>query len=132
MRTARLERRRGVVRAFDAHVGLGVVVDGGDEFVVHCTQIEGGARTVPAGTPVRFALAAGHRGRWEAVDVVADGDAFLCPVCGTAVRGAAGAGATCPGCGWLDSPGRRADIASGGLDAARCAWREAAGSSGPR
>lgn len=131
MRTASPgDRRVGVVRTFDAHVGLGVIVDGDEEFVVHCTRIDGGARTIAPGTPVSFDTAAGHRGRWDAVDVRSGIEGtFLCPVCATPVAGGPGDYEICPACGWEDDPVSRDDPnATGGANAmslteARRAWR---------
>lgn len=60
----------GRVAAFDRDVGLGVVrADDGTELGFHCTQIAGGSRDIAAGTPVRFEVVAGRRGRWEAAGV---------------------------------------------------------------
>jgi cold shock CspA family protein len=60
--------RTGVVVAFDEAVGLGTVrADDGSEFGFHCTQIADGTRTIAAGARVRFDVAPGHRGLWEAV-----------------------------------------------------------------
>jgi CspA family cold shock protein len=57
----------GVVSAFDAHVGRGVVrADDGGEYGFHCVQIADGARTIAVGTKVEFDVIAGPLGRWEA------------------------------------------------------------------
>ena len=63
--------RRGVVLAFDEHAGHGTVRDGesGREHFFHCTSISDGSRSIPTGAEVRFAVAPGHNGKWEAVDV---------------------------------------------------------------
>jgi cold shock CspA family protein len=60
--------RTGTVIAFDDPAGLGIVRDeaGGEEFGFHCTQIADGTRTIAIGTAVRFTVAPGHRGQWEA------------------------------------------------------------------
>ncbi|MFN8037954.1 MAG: cold shock domain-containing protein [Acidimicrobiales bacterium] len=61
---------RGTVRAFDDEAGLGeVVADDGVTYLVHCTAIADGSRTIAAGTAVRFSVVAGRQGRWEATDV---------------------------------------------------------------
>jgi cold shock CspA family protein len=60
----------GTVAAFDEHRGLGTVrSDDGRELPFHCTSIADGSRTVRVGSRVRFSVVAGHRGRWEAVDL---------------------------------------------------------------
>lgn len=52
---------------FDEQVGYGTVqAEDGREFFFHCTQIEGGTRTIAVGVPVDFEVVAGQRGRWEA------------------------------------------------------------------
>jgi len=64
---------RGRVTEFDAGRGWGVVTaDDGTEYGFHCVAIADGTRRVPVGAVVRFGIRAGHRGRWEAVDLVAD------------------------------------------------------------
>lgn len=66
----RRDRLSGTVTAYDEHLGFGTVtVDGGGEHWFHCTQIADGSRTVPVGAKVRFGLAPGHHGRWEAIRV---------------------------------------------------------------
>ncbi|MDQ6714792.1 MAG: cold shock domain-containing protein [Actinomycetota bacterium] len=61
----------GAVTAFDDHVGLGSVrADDGQELHFHCTRIAGGSRSIAVGARVTFAVVAGHRGRWEAADLV--------------------------------------------------------------
>ena len=59
---------RGTVVEFDEDAGFGTVREGdeGPEFFFHCTQIADGTRVVPVGAAVRFEVAAGHLGRWEA------------------------------------------------------------------
>lgn len=56
---------------FDEHAGHGLVRDGesGAEHFFHCTSIADGSRTIPVGGEVEFAVAPGHNGKWEAVDV---------------------------------------------------------------
>jgi cold shock CspA family protein len=62
--------RTGRVSAFDATRGLGAIVaDDGTRLEFHCTQIADGSRTIPVGTPVRFKIAPGHLGKWEAVAI---------------------------------------------------------------
>jgi cold shock CspA family protein len=64
------ERLDGVVAEYDEHVGLGVVRTAADvPYGFHCTQIAGGARTIPVGQQVTFVVMAGRSGRWEAGDV---------------------------------------------------------------
>jgi cold shock CspA family protein len=69
-------RRRGVVAAFDASVGLGTVAPTGDdggfgqrELPFHCTRIADGSRTIDVGAPVTFSVVPGRGGRWEAADL---------------------------------------------------------------
>jgi cold shock CspA family protein len=62
--------RRGTVAAYDEAAGYGEVVeDGGPRWWFHCTAIADGSRTIALGAAVRFRLAPGHLGRYEAVDV---------------------------------------------------------------
>ncbi|HTV12694.1 MAG TPA: hypothetical protein VME20_12625 [Acidimicrobiales bacterium] len=57
----------GEVSSFDRDAGLGEVqVPGGLTYPFHCTEIAGGSRDIALGTPVRFFVAAAHRGRLEA------------------------------------------------------------------
>lgn len=59
--------RDGTVVEFDERRGLGTVVaDDGTRYPFHCTAIAGGTRTIPVGVSVRFDVAAGPLGRWEA------------------------------------------------------------------
>ena len=61
----------GTVTAFDDHRGLGTVrADDGRDLDFHCTRIAGGTRSMAVGARVAFAVVAGHRGRWEAADLV--------------------------------------------------------------
>lgn len=58
---------RGTVAAFDEQAGYGTVrAEDGTELFFHCTQIEGGTRTIAVDVPVDFVVVAGQRGRWEA------------------------------------------------------------------
>ena len=58
---------RGTVLEFDEHVGLGLVeAEDGTRLLFHCTAIADGTRTVGIGTAVRFDVAPGNRGVWEA------------------------------------------------------------------
>ena len=60
----------GTVVDFDEHRGSGTVrAADGTELFFHCTQIADGTRTVAVDTPVAFTVVAGHRGRYEAVDL---------------------------------------------------------------
>lgn len=60
----------GVVASFDDPRGLGVIKrDDGTEYPFHCTAIADGTRAISAGTAVRFGVAAGRMGRWEAVAI---------------------------------------------------------------
>jgi cold shock CspA family protein len=58
----------GVVAAFDDHRGYGSISRSGDgtELFFHCTALADGSRTVEVGRRVRFTVAAGHLGRFEA------------------------------------------------------------------
>ena len=52
---------------FDEARGLGTVDgDDGHRYPFHCTAIADGSRTIAVGTEVRFTVAPGHRGRYEA------------------------------------------------------------------
>jgi hypothetical protein len=99
----------GEVLQFDSLVGSGVVSDGTQTWPFHCTQISGGSRTVPSGTPVRFDIAVGLPGVWEARDLRAPSGAFLCPACAAPVDGDEGSYDICSACGWEDDPVQRAD-----------------------
>jgi cold shock CspA family protein len=60
----------GTVDWFDEARGLGAVrSDDGALLPFHCTAITDGSRAVAVGRPVRFRVAAGHLGRWEAAQV---------------------------------------------------------------
>jgi cold shock CspA family protein len=59
----------GSVTAFDEAAGLGTVTaDDGAEYLLHCTQIADGTRTIAVGTAVCFRVVP-RLGRWEAADV---------------------------------------------------------------
>ena len=45
---------RGVVVAFDDHVGLGTIQANGESFAFHCAEIRDGTRTIQVGTEVEF------------------------------------------------------------------------------
>lgn len=59
----------GVVVAFDEARGWGIVEAAGGRYWFHCTQLLDGTRTVQVGARVRFDIAPGHLGRWEAVRI---------------------------------------------------------------
>jgi cold shock CspA family protein len=60
----------GRVRAYDEEVGLGeITADDGTSYAFHATAIDGGGRTIKAGTPVHFVLVFAPRGRIEASEV---------------------------------------------------------------
>ncbi|HEX6425746.1 MAG TPA: cold shock domain-containing protein [Acidimicrobiales bacterium] len=60
----------GVVHAFDEARGLGEVrAYDGTALPFHCTAIADGTRTIPVGQAVRFRVAAGRLGRWEAARI---------------------------------------------------------------
>ena len=66
------ESSTGVVTAFDEPRGLGVITSAdGVELPFHCTAIADGTRTVSVGERVRFTVAAGRAGRWEAARIEA-------------------------------------------------------------
>lgn len=59
--------RLGEVTAFDGARGIGSVRDDdGTTLGFHCTQIANGTRTIHVGARVRYELAAGALGAWEA------------------------------------------------------------------
>lgn len=95
--------QEGRVASFDDFVGLGLV-DGADGQSIgfHCTQISDGSRTIAVGTPVTFAVVAGHLGRWEATRVRPG--SWCCPVCGSVNDGRPRAYEICTTCGWEDDP----------------------------
>jgi cold shock CspA family protein len=62
---------QGRVLEFDAHRGLGVIEgDDGTRLDFHCTRIGDGSRTIPVGERVRFTVAPGALGRWEAAEIL--------------------------------------------------------------
>ncbi len=101
----------GEVALFNAASGDGVVSSGAGlrSWPFHCTQIEGGARSIRVGTVVRFDVVAGLPGRWEATRLRASHGSFLCPVCAAVVDGHVGTYEICSSCGWEDDPTQRAD-----------------------
>jgi cold shock CspA family protein len=63
--------RTGVVVAFDAERGLGTVREAsGRELGFHCTAVADGSRQIDEGAHVLFVVRPGHRGRYEARDLV--------------------------------------------------------------
>ncbi|MDZ7674220.1 MAG: cold shock domain-containing protein [Acidimicrobiales bacterium] len=70
MAIALLGTRTGVVTSFDDHRGLGTIADDeGTVFDFHCAAIADGTRTIEVDARVRFAVVAGHLGRWEAGEI---------------------------------------------------------------
>ncbi len=66
--------RRGRVVAFDAHRGLGELVEEhGGRFAFHAVAISDGTRSIPPGAAVLFCLVASPVGTLEAADLVALG-----------------------------------------------------------
>jgi len=64
----------GTVTVFDAHRGLGTVVDDtGSELAFHCTAIADGSRRIEVGARVSFVVVPGHLGRMEARELEARG-----------------------------------------------------------
>ena len=64
-------KRQGTVARFDAERGLGeITAADGATYAFHSTVIADGSRTIAVGTAVEFEVIAGHRGRWEASEVV--------------------------------------------------------------
>ena len=62
----------GVVTAFDATEGLGVVrLDDGGDVGFHATQLADGTRTIDVGRSVDVVVVPWHRGRLEAAEVLA-------------------------------------------------------------
>ncbi|HKA84006.1 MAG TPA: cold shock domain-containing protein [Acidimicrobiales bacterium] len=60
----------GVVKEFDERRGLGTIAgDDGNVLPFHCTAIADGSRTVDEGRRVRFDVAPGLSGRWEAAGI---------------------------------------------------------------
>ncbi|MBM3672504.1 MAG: cold-shock protein [Actinobacteria bacterium] len=60
----------GKVVEFDDHTGLGTVEDqDGTRLSFHCTAIADGSRTVKRNAKVRFEIAPGNCGVWEAAAV---------------------------------------------------------------
>jgi len=68
--------RAGRVAAFDVEQGTGTLAaDGGERYFFHCVAIADGSRDIAIGTPVTFALAPGHLGRFEGAAVTPRGAA---------------------------------------------------------
>ena len=60
----------GVVSAFDAEVGLGQICAADGAMVgFHCVAVADGSRRIEVGTAVRFVVAPGLHGRWEATAI---------------------------------------------------------------
>ena len=60
----------GTVTSFDDRRGLGeVTTSDGRVYPFHCTRIANGTRTIAVGSAVRFDVAPGALGRWEAADI---------------------------------------------------------------
>ena len=58
---------QGIVKEFDAHVGLGIIqADSGDVFPFHCVNIANGTRNIAIGVKVDFETFDHPRGRTEA------------------------------------------------------------------
>lgn len=121
--------RLGVVRSFDAVVGLGeITLDDGHVVAFHATAIADGSRSVGVRAVVRVTLRVSLGGVHEAGSVRLDAPSFPCPVCRHAVPGDADAYEICPFCGWEDDPVQRHDPSYGGgangtsLDEARAHW----------
>jgi cold shock protein len=64
------EAARGEVTAFDEPRGLGTITTAdGTELPFHCTAIADGSRTIPVGEQVRFVVAPGPQGHWQATSI---------------------------------------------------------------
>jgi cold shock CspA family protein len=62
--------RTGVVASYDDRAGYGEILDDdGRRWWFHCTAVADGSRTIIEQSTVCFQLAAGHLGRYEAVDL---------------------------------------------------------------
>lgn len=60
----------GQVVEFDGPRGLGTIeASDGTRYPFHCMRIRDGSRAVPVGAAVRYEVAPGPLGRWEAVSV---------------------------------------------------------------
>jgi cold shock CspA family protein len=59
------------VADFDPDRGFGTVVgdQGGEALFFHCTAIADGSRMIETGARVRYQVAPGQLGRWEARDL---------------------------------------------------------------
>ncbi len=61
---------QGVISAFDAAVGLGQIrAADGAMLGFHCVGLADGSRQIEVGAAVRFSVAAGLHGRWEAATI---------------------------------------------------------------
>jgi cold shock CspA family protein len=69
LRAATARPVEGSVRDFDDEVGLGVVEAAEGRFAFHCTEIADGSRHVERGARVRFWVAPGRGGLFEARDL---------------------------------------------------------------
>jgi cold shock CspA family protein len=68
--TVPLGASEGEVVAFDDPRGIGAVrTADGHELAFHCTAIADGTRSIDVGAQVRFRVAPGRGGRWEAFDL---------------------------------------------------------------
>lgn len=71
---ANLGTGRGTVTAWDDARGWGeITAEDGSVFPLHCTGIADGSRSIDEGAIVRFQIAAGRLGRWEAWAVIPTG-----------------------------------------------------------
>lgn len=62
--------RAGTVAQFDAHSGLGEILDiSGVTWAFHCVSIADGSRNIEPDTPVWFTVAPLRPGIWEAADI---------------------------------------------------------------
>jgi cold shock CspA family protein len=60
----------GTVAAFDADAGWGELrAEDGSVLPFHCTAVADGSRRIDVGTEVRYDVAAGRMGRWEAANL---------------------------------------------------------------
>lgn len=67
----RFETERGVVVAYDDHVGWGIVRGtSGIDLGFHCTALADGSRTIEVGVDVAYRIVPNGPGRWEATSIV--------------------------------------------------------------
>ncbi|MEM8619584.1 MAG: hypothetical protein AAGF73_07670 [Actinomycetota bacterium] len=65
-----IERRTGVVEAFDGESGLGTIVDDtAVRYPFHCVEVADGTRTIKVGTSVGFTVSS-RFGRREATAII--------------------------------------------------------------